>query len=1250
MAKLLGGTTVYGLLSATGTIYASGGNSINWNNAVNITSLYQNNSSSFATNTLLQSTSSLLTPLTLTDNLTSQLVTKISFNDYQTNVAASTAILLPTSIYQDASGSFATNTALYAASSVLLPTSIYQDASGSFALKTDITVSAVQGTTNQISTSNIGGTVTISLPNYIDVNTIKVNTLSAGNGNSEQWNSSYTIISQQSANNNSVYNNVLALSTFYSSVTAINGTIYQIEAINNDGNVVLSIPNSFRTPGDLNVGGNLYVAGSAITLNTSTLSVSSPIIYINNSLSGDGNVFDIGLVGHFNNGLYQHTGLVRSAKNNYWSLFSGLTSEPLLSPTLNYDDPTFTIDTLRANILGSLSGNVIGNISGNANTVTNGVYTTELYSDPSWINSLADTKITGTKFLQSSIYQDTSGSFATNTALDAASSILLPTSVYLETSGSFATNTALDAASSILLPTSVYLETSGSFATNTALDAASSILLPTSVYLNTSGSFVTYIAGDSRYQKLSAAAVLPSLNYLPLSGGTLTGPVTSIGSVTFHNGFTGAFSVGADLNNTSRTPGAIKLAAFTSIDQALNRPVEFLSYRSDSFNNTVLNLGGRSGGTQGSVSQINLVTGATNTAGTQRAIVDGGGMRLLTGGLTANGAVFATGGNSNQWNSAYSIATTYQNTSGSALSAISSGPYTLVNSTTSIRPVFGDNLSYGKYSVVTGGGSNNISIPALTNNIFAYWNFNDNGSGGVSLIDSTGNSKTLTPVGSNPSSTTGIINRCASFTPNQGLSLTSVSTMTEYSVSLWFNTSNVTNQQTLFAGNYLNLYLFGGQMYLNNFQSTNPEINGVGSFTTNTWYHLAIVSSGGTTSLYSNGTLLGSTSQSIYIQTVIQIGYGNNSWYYNGRIDEVGVWDRALTLSEITDLYNSGYGKTYPFNSNIASSDYSFIAAGYNNNTNNKENTFILGSNITAPLVDYTYVNNLSSQGLVSTINGNSNQWNSAYNITSTYQNSASGTFVTYTAGDSRYQKLSAVPVLQYLPLSGGNVTGNVSINKTTAEARLHVAQSNASGFIGALPSNTTQILESNNDNFLTFRNRNDTGTYAGIVMQDNNIGGYVLYGHFGAGDKMYIGGYTGVDVVIGTSNTTNPALRTTIANFTSTGVTITGNLNVSGTITSNPINTQTGTTYTVQTSDNNAVIVSTNSSGMTLTISGTSYSTGFQITVIQAGAGQVTFAASGGATINQAFGYNKTSRQYATATLVNIGSNNWVLFGDVSN
>ena len=68
--------------------------------------------------------------------------------------------------------------------------------------------------------------------------------------------------------------------------------------------------------------------------------------------------------------------------------------------------------------------------------------------------------------------------------------------------------------------------------------------------------------------------------------------------------------------------------------------------------------------------------------------------------------------------------------------------------------------------------------------------------------------------------------------------------------------------------------------------------------------------------IYKNGTLI--SNQTITVDQVIiddscRIGYGNSgTWPFNGIIDEVGLWDRALSSTEVTELYNSGSAKQYP--------------------------------------------------------------------------------------------------------------------------------------------------------------------------------------------------------------------------------------------------------------------------------------------------------------------------------------------------
>jgi hypothetical protein len=52
----------------------------------------------------------------------------------------------------------------------------------------------------------------------------------------------------------------------------------------------------------------------------------------------------------------------------------------------------------------------------------------------------------------------------------------------------------------------------------------------------------------------------------------------------------------------------------------------------------------------------------------------------------------------------------------------------------------------------------------------------------------------------------------------------------------------------------------------------------------------------------------------------VNVGHNNSAQFWNGEIDEVGIWQRALTASEVSLLWNSGNGITYPFSPPITDS------------------------------------------------------------------------------------------------------------------------------------------------------------------------------------------------------------------------------------------------------------------------------------------------------------------------------------------
>lgn len=98
------------------------------------------------------------------------------------------------------------------------------------------------------------------------------------------------------------------------------------------------------------------------------------------------------------------------------------------------------------------------------------------------------------------------------------------------------------------------------------------------------------------------------------------------------------------------------------------------------------------------------------------------------------------------------------------------------------------------------------------------------------------------------------------------------------------------------------------------------------TISTGTWYHIVVTSDGTNTKVYINddlqtgGILLGSDGKWFNSLSTNTFSYGicdRSSDYggMDGTIDEIGIWDRELTSSEVTQLYNSGSGISYTLSS-----------------------------------------------------------------------------------------------------------------------------------------------------------------------------------------------------------------------------------------------------------------------------------------------------------------------------------------------
>lgn len=231
---------------------------------------------------------------------------------------------------------------------------------------------------------------------------------------------------------------------------------------------------------------------------------------------------------------------------------------------------------------------------------------------------------------------------------------------------------------------------------------------------------------------------------------------------------------------------------------------------------------------------------------------------------------------------------------------------------------------------------------ALTTNLAAYWKLNESSG---NAADSSGSS-TLTNYGTAT---------YAAGKVNNGVSLASASTQYlacadnvalsitgDLSISAWvkpatapsesrmtiaskFEASGTTNQRSW----WLQYRETGGtkmiEMSVSADGSTRDVVTINVDLGTGVWKHIVWTYTAATSkyNLYIDGTATGGeqtgTRTSIYDSTAdFALGVYNDAadkaGLFNGMIDEVGVWSRVLSSTEVAALYNSGNALPYPFN------------------------------------------------------------------------------------------------------------------------------------------------------------------------------------------------------------------------------------------------------------------------------------------------------------------------------------------------
>jgi hypothetical protein len=209
-------------------------------------------------------------------------------------------------------------------------------------------------------------------------------------------------------------------------------------------------------------------------------------------------------------------------------------------------------------------------------------------------------------------------------------------------------------------------------------------------------------------------------------------------------------------------------------------------------------------------------------------------------------------------------------------------------------------------------------MSSLLTGLEVYYNFEGNGN------DVSGNGNNATTSNVSFSLANGKILQGGGFinSPNSAMTATtSLATGNQpLSVSFWVQRTGsasfpyvFTVGDTTLTDQFIGIYDTGGNLFFYTV-SANVSIGNIGG---GAWTSIIISYDGTDAKVYFNGVLASTITVAInFGNSNVGVGsvFGNPSYNaFLGNIDECGIWQRALTVSEVSALYNAGVGETYPF-------------------------------------------------------------------------------------------------------------------------------------------------------------------------------------------------------------------------------------------------------------------------------------------------------------------------------------------------
>ncbi|MDD3089912.1 MAG: LamG domain-containing protein, partial [Candidatus Omnitrophica bacterium] len=162
-------------------------------------------------------------------------------------------------------------------------------------------------------------------------------------------------------------------------------------------------------------------------------------------------------------------------------------------------------------------------------------------------------------------------------------------------------------------------------------------------------------------------------------------------------------------------------------------------------------------------------------------------------------------------------------------------------------------------------------------------------------------------------------------------------------IEMWINPANLNQRYNPYEKSYggegtITLETDGSVNYYYGINGNNGGTyqgfgSGAGTVAINEWTHIVIVRDLSAMKLrwYKNGELVAETDAQFAAAAVstqdVRIGYGYTGYYFNGKLDDIAVWSKALTSQEIAERYNgiqltgseTGLAALYQFNDGTAS-------------------------------------------------------------------------------------------------------------------------------------------------------------------------------------------------------------------------------------------------------------------------------------------------------------------------------------------